>query len=267
MLAVLAALPRKSAATLAEVAATVTISRSATYRVLQDLTALGVVMKTSKRDRWGLRRRYHALLQRLGAAADATAGPIDRADFSETGHQPTAGAGIPEKSGESIHGPRERTGTPGKPVYPSQSTSLSRYRLTEEGAADERAFFRDLARQEEPFLDDDPGPVWDDEAPPGDLDADDVPDDASAAEGRLGSGSQFRAAEPTPAQRRSDRLLRVDEAANLLGLTVATLYQWNYRRRIPVVKLMGRALRFRQSDLQKLIAEGVRPALGQRRRT
>jgi excisionase family DNA binding protein len=71
---------------------------------------------------------------------------------------------------------------------------------------------------------------------------------------------------PTPEQRRTDRLLRVDEAADLLGVKPATLYQWAYQRRIPVVKLMGRALRFRESDLQKLIAEGIRPALGRRER-
>jgi excisionase family DNA binding protein len=62
-----------------------------------------------------------------------------------------------------------------------------------------------------------------------------------------------------------DRLLKVDEAAAMLGLKPATLYQWAYRRRIPVVKLMGHALRFRESDLQKLIAEGTRRALGFRK--
>ena len=64
-----------------------------------------------------------------------------------------------------------------------------------------------------------------------------------------------------------DRLLKVEEAAAMLGLKPATLYQWAYQRRIPVVKLMGRALRFRESDLQKLIAEGMRPSLGERRRS
>jgi excisionase family DNA binding protein len=71
---------------------------------------------------------------------------------------------------------------------------------------------------------------------------------------------------PTPERGRTDRLLRVDEAADLLGVKPATLYQWTYQRRIPVVKLMGRALRFRESDLQKLIAEGMRPALWRRER-
>lgn len=59
-----------------------------------------------------------------------------------------------------------------------------------------------------------------------------------------------------------DRLLDVREAAEMLGLKPSTLYQWAYERRIPVVKLFGRALRFRVSDLQKLVTGSVRPALG-----
>lgn len=59
-----------------------------------------------------------------------------------------------------------------------------------------------------------------------------------------------------------DRLLDVREAAEMLGLKPSTLYQWAYERRIPVVKLFGRALRFRMSDLQKLVTGSVRPALG-----
>jgi len=57
-----------------------------------------------------------------------------------------------------------------------------------------------------------------------------------------------------------DRLLDVREAATILGLKPSTLYQWAYERRIPVVKLLGRALRFRLSTIQKLIAESERPA-------
>lgn len=58
-----------------------------------------------------------------------------------------------------------------------------------------------------------------------------------------------------------DRLLDVREAAAMLGLKPSTLYQWAYERRIPVVKLLGRALRFRLSTIQKLIAQSERPAL------
>jgi excisionase family DNA binding protein len=59
-----------------------------------------------------------------------------------------------------------------------------------------------------------------------------------------------------------DRLLKVDEAAAMLGLTPATLYQWAYEKRIPVVKPSGPRgpLRFRLSTLQRLIEEWERPA-------
>ncbi len=63
-----------------------------------------------------------------------------------------------------------------------------------------------------------------------------------------------------PACRSADRLLNVHEAAALLAVKPATLYQWAYQRRIPVVKLMGRALRFRLSDMERLITQGVRAA-------
>lgn len=58
-----------------------------------------------------------------------------------------------------------------------------------------------------------------------------------------------------------DRLLTVDEAAQLLGLKRSTLYQWAYERRIPTVKLLGRALRFRLSTIERLITASERPAL------
>lgn len=58
-----------------------------------------------------------------------------------------------------------------------------------------------------------------------------------------------------------DRLLDVNEAAAMLGLKPCTLYQWAYERRIPIVKLFGRALRFRLSTIEKLIADSERPAL------
>lgn len=60
-----------------------------------------------------------------------------------------------------------------------------------------------------------------------------------------------------------ERLLDVSETAKLLGLKPATLYQWAYKRRIPVVKLFGPrgALRFRLHDVQQLIQDSVRPAL------
>jgi excisionase family DNA binding protein len=57
-----------------------------------------------------------------------------------------------------------------------------------------------------------------------------------------------------------DRLLDVAEAAATLGLkSPRTLYKWAYAGRIPTVRI-GRLLRFRRSDLARLIANGERPA-------
>lgn len=73
-----------------------------------------------------------------------------------------------------------------------------------------------------------------------------------------------RASAPHPARDGlPDRLLDVREAAEMLGLKPATLYQWAYERRIPVVKPSGPRgpLRFRLSTLQGLIAKWERPAL------
>jgi len=60
-----------------------------------------------------------------------------------------------------------------------------------------------------------------------------------------------------------ERLLDVNEAAAALAVKPATLYQWAYQRRIPVVKLFGPrgALRFRERDIRALIAGSIRPAL------
>ncbi len=58
-----------------------------------------------------------------------------------------------------------------------------------------------------------------------------------------------------------DRLLDVKEAASLLGLKPTTLYQWGHERRLRTVKLFNGALRFRESDIEKLIAKSERPAL------
>jgi excisionase family DNA binding protein len=66
-----------------------------------------------------------------------------------------------------------------------------------------------------------------------------------------------------PPEGSPERLLDVQQAAALLGLKPATLYQWAYRRRLPVVKLFGPrgALRFRLHDVQKLIQDSLRPAM------
>jgi excisionase family DNA binding protein len=59
-----------------------------------------------------------------------------------------------------------------------------------------------------------------------------------------------------------DRLLKVAEAAAMLGVEVSTIRQWTYQRRLPVVHPGGgRAARYRLSALLELLTEWERPAL------
>ena len=51
-----------------------------------------------------------------------------------------------------------------------------------------------------------------------------------------------------------ERLINVHEAAKILCVSVSTMYGWVWQRRIPFVKI-GRALRFRSTDLHCFIAE------------
>jgi excisionase family DNA binding protein len=66
---------------------------------------------------------------------------------------------------------------------------------------------------------------------------------------------------PTKKLNSTERLLDVDEAAGMLSVSPKTIYDWAYQRRLPVVKLFGRALRFRERDLLALIDRSQRPAL------
>ncbi len=59
-----------------------------------------------------------------------------------------------------------------------------------------------------------------------------------------------------------DRLLTAVEAAVFLGLRLATIRKLTYQRRLPVVRPTGRrAVRYRLSDLEKLVKERTQPAL------
>jgi excisionase family DNA binding protein len=57
----------------------------------------------------------------------------------------------------------------------------------------------------------------------------------------------------------SGRLLTVDELAWVTGWKVATIRQKVWRRKLPYVKL-GKSLRFRESDIARLIADAEVPA-------
>jgi excisionase family DNA binding protein len=63
---------------------------------------------------------------------------------------------------------------------------------------------------------------------------------------------------PTPSDQ--SNLLRIDEAAKLLGVEISTLRSWVYKKRIPYVKLGG-CLRFRRADLDDFISEHRVPAI------
>ncbi len=55
-----------------------------------------------------------------------------------------------------------------------------------------------------------------------------------------------------------ERLLTLAEAAERLGLRVATLRSWRLRRKnLPFVELGERAVRVREFDLEKLISKGT----------
>ncbi len=55
-------------------------------------------------------------------------------------------------------------------------------------------------------------------------------------------------------------LLTPREASDFLRWSLPTLYTYASRRKIPSVKI-GRSLRFRRTDLEKLVKAGLRPAL------
>jgi excisionase family DNA binding protein len=60
------------------------------------------------------------------------------------------------------------------------------------------------------------------------------------------------------------RLLTVREAAQMLAVSVSTLYGWAWQRRIAFVKV-GRGLRFDMADLEKFIQTNrtqARPIIG-----
>lgn len=63
-------------------------------------------------------------------------------------------------------------------------------------------------------------------------------------------------------------LLKVEDAAERLGLSPATIRRWILDRRIGVVKL-GKAVRLRAEDIETLARNGYRPPspYGERRTT
>ena len=60
-----------------------------------------------------------------------------------------------------------------------------------------------------------------------------------------------------------DRLLNVSEVAELLGLAPGTIYHLLSQKRLPCVRLSKRCVRFRKSDLDRLISDLTEEAVGQ----
>jgi excisionase family DNA binding protein len=56
------------------------------------------------------------------------------------------------------------------------------------------------------------------------------------------------------------KLLTVAEAADLLRLKESTVRAWILRRQIPYIKMGGKRVFLRRSDLEQLIATSVVPA-------
>jgi excisionase family DNA binding protein len=55
-----------------------------------------------------------------------------------------------------------------------------------------------------------------------------------------------------------DKLLTVEELADILSVKESTIYQWTHQGFIPHTKL-GRLVRFRESDVIKWLAKRSRP--------
>jgi excisionase family DNA binding protein len=54
-----------------------------------------------------------------------------------------------------------------------------------------------------------------------------------------------------------DRLLTVEDLADYLGVPVATLYQWRYRREGPPGFRVGRYIRYRPTDVEAWIEHQI----------
>jgi excisionase family DNA binding protein len=54
-----------------------------------------------------------------------------------------------------------------------------------------------------------------------------------------------------------DQLLTAQQLANYLGVPIATIYAWRYRRQGPPGFRVGKHLRFRRSDVQAWIEANI----------
>ena len=59
---------------------------------------------------------------------------------------------------------------------------------------------------------------------------------------------------------REERLLRVAEVAQRLGLQVSTIRRWLLLHRIEAVHLGDRAVRIKESEVDRIVLQGTVPA-------
>jgi excisionase family DNA binding protein len=57
-------------------------------------------------------------------------------------------------------------------------------------------------------------------------------------------------------EKKTENMVRVDDAAAQLGIKVRTLRNWILSRKIAYVKLLDGAVRIRQSTIDKILADG-----------
>ena len=69
-----------------------------------------------------------------------------------------------------------------------------------------------------------------------------------------GPGHMIRAMEAL------DPLLTVEDLADYLGVSIATLYQWRYRRQGPTGFRVGRHVRYRWADVREWIENQLQDA-------
>ena len=57
-----------------------------------------------------------------------------------------------------------------------------------------------------------------------------------------------------------EKLLSIQDVSEITGLSVGTLYHFLSQRKIPVVRISSRRVRFRQSDIEQWLAGKVVPS-------
>jgi excisionase family DNA binding protein len=60
------------------------------------------------------------------------------------------------------------------------------------------------------------------------------------------------------------RLLDIEQAAEVLGIHVATLYRWSRARRVPCIRMGARVIRFDPIVLEKFLRQNTVEARGER---